>query len=77
MTIKLISAFILAFLFATAFGKFYIPWLRKQKAGQEIKENGPTWHMAKTGTNGHHVDLLRPAKAPATPPRVFVIVLPL
>ena len=50
MTIKLISAFILAFLFATAFGKFYIPWLRKQKAGQEIKENGPTWHMAKTGT---------------------------
>lgn len=50
MTIKLISAFILAFLFATAFGKFYIPWLRKQKAGQEIKSNGPTWHMSKTGT---------------------------
>ena len=50
MTIKLISAFILAFLFATAFGKFYIPWLRKQQAGQEINENGPTWHMAKTGT---------------------------
>ena len=30
---------------------------------------------SQTGTNGHYVDLLRPAKAPATPPRVFVIVL--
>ena len=50
MTIKLISSFILAFLFATAFGKFYIPWLRKQKAGQEIKKNGPAWHEAKSGT---------------------------
>ena len=50
MTIKLICAFILAFLFATAFGKYYIPWLRKQKAGQEIKKDGPTWHMAKSGT---------------------------
>ena len=50
MTIKLICSFILAFLFATAFGKYYIPWLRKQKAGQEIKKDGPTWHMAKSGT---------------------------
>ena len=50
MTIKLITAFVLAFLFATAFGKFYVPWLRRIKAGQEIKENGPTWHMNKTGT---------------------------
>ena len=50
MTVKLISAFVLAFLFSTAFGKYYIPWLRKQKAGQEIKSNGPTWHMSKSGT---------------------------
>ena len=50
MTIKLICSFILAFLFATAFGKYYIPWLRSQKAGQEIKKDGPTWHMAKSGT---------------------------
>jgi phospho-N-acetylmuramoyl-pentapeptide-transferase len=50
MTIKLISAFALAFLFATAFGRFYIPWLRKQKAGQQIKEIGPKWHMTKSGT---------------------------
>lgn len=50
MTIKLISAFALAFLFATAFGRFYIPWLRKQKAGQQIREDGPKWHMSKSGT---------------------------
>ena len=50
MTIQLILAFVLAFLFATAMGKYYIPWLRKIKAGQEIKENGPTWHMSKSGT---------------------------
>ena len=34
MTIKLITAFVLAFLFASAFGKYYVPWLRRQKAGQ-------------------------------------------
>ncbi|MCR5663873.1 MAG: phospho-N-acetylmuramoyl-pentapeptide-transferase [Oscillospiraceae bacterium] len=50
MTIKLICAFILAFLISTAFGKYYIPWLHKQKAGQAIKENGPTWHASKSGT---------------------------
>lgn len=50
MTIKLITAFVLAFLFSTAFGKFYIPWLRKQKAGQQTKEIGPTWHAVKSGT---------------------------
>lgn len=50
MTIKLLCAFVLAFLLSTAFGKYYIPWLRKQKAGQEIKKNGPTWHMNKSGT---------------------------
>ena len=50
MTIKLITAFVLAFLFATAFGKFYIPWLKKEKARQEIREDGPTWHRAKSGT---------------------------
>ena len=46
----MITALVLSFAFSTAFGKFYIPWLRKQKAGQEIKEIGPKWHMSKTGT---------------------------
>ena len=49
MTIKLITAFVLAFLFATAFGKYYIPWLRRQKAGQEIKSQ-VEWHKSKSGT---------------------------
>ena len=49
MTIKLMCAFILAFLFATAFGKFYIPWLRRQKAGQKIKSE-VEWHKSKSGT---------------------------
>lgn len=50
MTARLITAFVLALLFSTAFGKYYIPWLKKQKAGQQIKENGPTWHENKAGT---------------------------
>ncbi len=31
-------------------GKFLIPELRKLKAGQSIREDGPTWHAAKEGT---------------------------
>ena len=50
MTIQLLCAFALAFLFTTAFGKAYIPWLEKEKAKQEIKENGPVWHLNKSGT---------------------------
>ena len=49
MTIKLICAFILAFLFATAFGKYYIPWLRRQKASQQIKSE-VVQHQGKSGT---------------------------
>ena len=50
MTLKLCAAFVLSLLFAAAFGKVYIPWLRKIKAGQSIKEIGPSWHMSKQGT---------------------------
>ena len=50
MTLSLILAFLISFAVAVAVGKVYIPWLRKIKAGQEIKTNGPTWHMGKTGT---------------------------
>lgn len=49
MSIQLFCAFMLAFLFVTAFGKVYIPWLRKVKAGQEIKTQ-VTWHEGKSGT---------------------------
>lgn len=31
-------------------GKFLIPELRKLKAGQSIRTDGPTWHAAKEGT---------------------------
>ena len=47
MTLKLTLALVMAFITAVIVGKFYVPWLRKMKAGQEIKENGPTWHMSK------------------------------
>jgi phospho-N-acetylmuramoyl-pentapeptide-transferase len=50
MTLKLTLALVMAFITAVIVGKFYVPWLRKIKAGQEIKENGPTWHMSKSGT---------------------------
>lgn len=50
MTARLILAFVIAFFTATAVGRYYIPWLRKIKAGQTIKEIGPSWHMQKQGT---------------------------
>ena len=49
-TLKLMAALAVSFTVSAVFGKFYIPWLHRQKAGQSIKENGPTWHAAKSGT---------------------------
>ena len=49
MTIKLITSFVLAFLFASAFGKYYVPWLLRRKYGQEIKTE-VAWHTSKAGT---------------------------
>ena len=50
MTLKLTLALVMAFITAVIVGRFYVPWLKKIKAWQEIKENGPTWHMSKSGT---------------------------
>ena len=50
MTIKLILALCIGFCVSSGVGAFLVPWLRKVKAGQSIKENGPTWHMNKSGT---------------------------
>ena len=50
MTLKLILAFVISFFAAAIIGFFLIPWLRKIKAGQAIREDGPTWHMSKSGT---------------------------
>jgi len=50
MTIKLILALVIGFCVSSAVGAVLVPWLRKIKAGQSIKEIGPTWHMNKSGT---------------------------
>lgn len=50
MTVQLMTAFIIAFFVAMIVGKFYVPWLRRIKAGQAIREDGPRWHMSKSGT---------------------------
>ena len=49
MTIQLLCAFVIAFLFVTAFGKWYIPWLEKEKARQQIKTELKQ-HSGKSGT---------------------------
>lgn len=50
MFIKLIEAFAIAFVVSAIMGRWLVPYLRKIKAGQEIRADGPTWHMSKTGT---------------------------
>lgn len=39
-----------SFLVSLVAGKFLIPVLRRLKAGQEIREDGPAWHKSKAGT---------------------------
>lgn len=43
-------ALAVSFLLTLVIGRFLIPELRKLKAGQEIREDGPTWHKSKAGT---------------------------
>jgi len=50
MTVTLTLSFLLGFVVSAAVGAFLVPWLRKLKAGQMIREDGPTWHMSKSGT---------------------------
>ena len=38
------------FLLTLLIGKFLVPELRKLKAGQEIRADGPRWHASKAGT---------------------------
>ncbi len=50
----LITAVLLAlgvsFVLSVVIGKFVVAELRKLKAGQEIRKDGPTWHAGKSGT---------------------------
>ena len=43
-------ALAVSFVLTLVVGRFLIPELRKLKAGQEIREDGPTWHKSKAGT---------------------------
>jgi phospho-N-acetylmuramoyl-pentapeptide-transferase len=45
-----ILALAIAFFLTVVAGIILIPVLRRLKAGQSIKENGPVWHMHKQGT---------------------------
>ena len=47
---KYILSFVVAFGVAAIAGLILIPVLRRLKAGQMIREDGPTWHMSKQGT---------------------------
>ena len=47
---KYIRSFVVAFGVAVIAGMILIPVLRRLKAGQMIREDGPTWHMSKQGT---------------------------
>ena len=48
--LKILVAAVVAFFISAVIGKFLVPALRRWKAGQSIKEDGPTWHMSKQGT---------------------------
>lgn len=48
--LNLLVAFLLSFFVTLILGRLLIPALRRLKAGQSIKEDGPTWHMSKQGT---------------------------
>ncbi len=50
MFAKLLLTALVGFLLSAIFGSFLLPMLRRLKAGQSIKEDGPTWHLSKQGT---------------------------
>ena len=50
MTQTLIIAFVVGLVLSAGIGAFLVPFLRRIKAGQSIKEIGPTWHKSKEGT---------------------------
>lgn len=47
---KLILTILAAFAVSLILGRILIPVLRALKAGQSIREDGPTWHNSKAGT---------------------------
>ena len=50
MVILTWAAVPVSFLLTLVIGRFVLTELRKLKAGQEIRKDGPTWHAGKAGT---------------------------
>ena len=47
---RTLAAFVISLAVTLIVGRFLIPFLRRAKAGQSIKRDGPVWHMSKEGT---------------------------
>lgn len=47
---RILPAFAAGFVLTLVIGRFVLTELRKLKAGQEIRADGPTWHQSKAGT---------------------------
>ena len=50
MEMILLLAALVSFVLTVVLGRFVLTELRKLKAGQEIRKDGPTWHAGKAGT---------------------------
>jgi phospho-N-acetylmuramoyl-pentapeptide-transferase len=50
MMLRLLSAFLTSLAVTAVTGLVLIPFLRRKKAGQSIREDGPVWHRKKQGT---------------------------
>ena len=50
MEMILLLAVLVSFVLTVVLGRFVLAELRKLKAGQEIRKDGPTWHAGKAGT---------------------------
>ncbi|MBQ8975517.1 MAG: phospho-N-acetylmuramoyl-pentapeptide-transferase [Oscillospiraceae bacterium] len=50
LTLQLLLAFAISMAVTALSGLVIIPALRRAKAGQSIREDGPVWHMTKQGT---------------------------
>ena len=47
---RYLQAFLISLVLTALLGRVLIPVLRRLKAGQSIKRDGPVWHMSKEGT---------------------------
>ena len=48
--LRIVISIVASFVLTALAGRWLIPVLQRMKAGQSIKEIGPTWHMTKQGT---------------------------